>query len=583
MKTSDFKAVIDGLDKNVFKYDHEYASAAIELDKTLATKLTERQSAALLYEYDAFIVHTTETLNNPKEPRFRSHFKFTQGHIDYYSKRLSSKNPLIRQRIADILWEYGGGSLNKGEVGRVLVHSSLEAVDLLSSEELEFERLDCATRALQVARMLNRQPSDLSMKASRSVMQLIESYVADDQVRYTLKLLNGVLAIPNLFTKDELIRCREVSEMGITHFQKENVNFTLSGAFIATKHALSRVIDPKKYDGKLLAKEAAQNQVDEAERRTDSPMVQQHFLTEAEKILKDAGLNDEAHQVRMRVEALGKSEDYEEQFKEFSFETKIPEEHIEELEKLLTKYDDVAAVIAVSPNFIPSWTRSKQTADNDKTTYISEIFTTSTIDENGMVIAIERDDSRKRALRYYQPETELKLTLLHRLLRVLITKNKISFTNFEHQFGKLRIIDNNLYESIKYALELYLQGGKHCYAAALILSTKLEDFMWKLLPIMETEQYIFERDGATQSPKTMGKFLPEMKSFIGDDLYELLNYTLVNKAHLNLRNKIGHGRTHINLDNEIICVRLIQLFSALLIHLDLTPKEHGEDTDKQNN
>lgn len=571
MGTQDFNDILTALDENVFKYDHQYVNAAVELHKAHEASMTAKQKAQMQFEADAFMVHTTDTLRSPKEPRFRSHFDFTQAHFEYYAKRVkTTKSPPIKQRLADILWEYGGKEINKGDIGKILVESSLEAVNLLDQNENEFERLDCATRALQIAKFLEKQPGELSTKASSVLMTLVEDYVNKDQVRYTLELLNAVIAIPSLFSKDELKRCREVCEIGINHFKTENDNFTLRGSFVEKKYALDKIIDPATYDPKELAKDKAQSQIDEAERRTDSPMVQQHFLVEAEKILKDAGLNDEARAARLRVEDIGKSEGYDKQFQEFSFETRIPQEEIDQLEAVLTKYEDVSAVIAISPNFIPSWTRSVEAANNDNETHISDLFTSTTIDDNGMVVAVEKDDSRKRTLRYYNSEVELKLSFLRKLLRKLISEDKINAASFEHQFKKLDIIDKNLGESVRHAIDLYLLGGKNCYSAALILSTQLEDFMWKMLPLMETEQYIFEKDGITQSPKTMGWFLQEMKDFFGEDLYELMHYTLTDKAHHNLRNKIGHGKTHINMDNEMICVRMIQLFAALLVHVNLT-------------
>lgn len=571
MGTQEFADIIAMLDKGVYKYDHQYVNAAAELQKKHKANLTDEQKKQIQFEMDAFLVHTTDTLQSSDEPRFRSHFVFQQDHLDYYFNRLkTSKSPIIRQRLADILWEYGSKGINKGDVGKTLVESSLEAARLLDQRENEFERLDCITRALQMARYLEKQPGDLSIRAVAELLQLMEDYVTNNQIRYTLELLNAVIAVPSLFNKDELKRCREVSLMGIKHFRIENDNFTLRDSFIEAKYALDKLIYPATFDAKQLARDKAQTQIDEAERRTDSPMVQQHFLIEAEKIYKDAGLNDEARKVRLRVEAIGKSEGYDQQFQEFSFETTIPQDHIDQLEALLTKYDDISAVIAISQNFMPSWARSLKTAENDTESHISDLFTSSTIDDNGMVVAVERDDKRKRALRYFTPEVELKLSLLRKLLRKLVNDGKISEVSFEHQFKKLDVIDTNLGESVRYAIDLYLQGDKNCYSAALILSTQLEDFMWKLLPLMETEQYIFENDGVTQSPKTMGWYLLEMKDFFGDDLYELMHYTLTNKSHLNLRNKIGHGKTHINVDNEMICVRLIQLFAALLVHVNLS-------------
>src|SRR5690606_31207030 len=110
------------------------------LHKAHEANLTNTQKKQLQYEADAFMVHTTDTLRSPNEPRLRSHFDFTKEHLAYYAKRLkSTQSPLIQQRLADILWEYGSKDLNKGDVGKTLVLSSLEAAKLLDQQENEFE------------------------------------------------------------------------------------------------------------------------------------------------------------------------------------------------------------------------------------------------------------------------------------------------------------------------------------------------------------------------------------------------------------------------------------------------------------
>ena len=75
-------------------------------------------------------------------------------------------------------------------------------------------------------------------------------------------------------------------------------------------------------------------------------------------------------------------------------------------------------------------------------------------------------------------------------------------------------------------------------------------------------QYIFESDGITQSPKTLGWILPEIKELIGEDLYELANYVLIDKARLNIRDRVAHGKTDINSQNLNYCIRVLQLLAV---------------------
>jgi hypothetical protein len=266
---------------------------------------------------------------------------------------------------------------------------------------------------------------------------------------------------------------------------------------------------------------------------------------------------------------LAKSEGYDKQFQSFTFETVIPQKEIDKVLELLKKYPDTAALIAISPNFITKWSEQKEYADKAPAS-ITDLVTQSTINEDGMTVAVGGDSERTKVMRYYQPQIEFKLSLLANLLQKLVDEKAITAKNFELQFKKIEAIDKDCWESVKHGLKLYLEGDY--YAASLILTTQLENFIFRLLPVMGIEQYFFESDGRTQSPKTLGKFLPEIKGVVSEDVYELLNYTLIDKANLNLRNKVGHGKTNINSGNNLTCVRLLQLFSCLLVNVNISKK-----------
>jgi hypothetical protein len=573
MKEADFQKALSEAESQIHKWDHEYANDFSAVLKAHDAELTTEQKQQLNYEIAASLSVTADTTQQKSIHRLRNNPGYTDDQLKYYFERAKvCKNPVIRQRYFDVLWEKGGKGFNKHDIGVGLVDSSLEIVKILEHDN-EFERLDNLNRAIQISVFMEKQGGSNIDKSVAALRAQLGKYAEESKYRYALDLIDTTISFKQLFNVDDLTTCHAICEKAIEHYAKTDINFTLRGAFIERLYNLKKLIDPSSFDSKARAKDLAQNSIDEAERRTDSLMVQQFFLIQAEKIYKDAGLTTEAKGIRKRVEAIGKDDVFEDQFHQFSFEQEIPKELIDTLRDQLTKAPDTTALIALSPNFRPSWSEAEENNRNAENQSLTDFLVTpTTIDDNGMTIAVDNSSAeRKGAMRYFQSATEFRVFMAAGLMRDLIGKKVITIKSFEMQFSKLKGIDKDLYDSVKHGLKLFLKGDY--YPASLILTTKLEDFMSRLLPAMGIEQYFFESDSRTQSPKTLKQILEDMKPIIGDDLYELFVYALIDKRYHNLRHLVAHGRTSVNdKDNLQRCVRVIQLFGCLLVNVQTKPK-----------
>lgn len=592
MKTADFKELVRSVEENRFKWKHEYSMGFEAIIKDHEKELTKQQAQGLRADAIAFRYMTRDTTKDKNDERIKPSMVYADGStfpdmakelndtvFDYYEKRLAEcTNPVMRLRYADILWEKDKRIKNKLPLAKQLVESALEASSVFDHDN-ELERVDCLNRALQVSLSVGKAGEGLTILVTTAVVARLKKLRDESNIRFTLELIETVIRFNKQFAKDDFVLCREICEIAIKHYSEENDNFTLRGAFVQKSHELNKLLNPASYDAKAAARDFAQTRIDEAEKRTDSLFVQQHFLREAHKILQDAGLTAEAAELLKRIEAIGKDEHFDEQFKEVSFTQEIPREVIEALEGLLKKNADTAALIAISPNFMPKWSEAVKSAAADKNTYISDMIATPVrYDDNGMAIAVGSGDAEfRKTMRYFQTSAEFKLSQLGRLLRKLIKDGVITADNFTKQLGKLQYIDEPTYKSITHGLKLYLEGGaENFYAASLILTTQLENLMFLLLPKMEVSQYIAEKDGQTHSPKTIGWFLKEIKEALGDDVYRLCDYTLIDKSNLNLRNEIGHGKTKITDENELVCVRMIQLISVLCVMINVEEKPKAD-------
>lgn len=579
MKTADFNKVYAEAESGVFKFDYQYGDAFNNFARDHEKELTDEQRNILRREVEAFRFSTVDTTQEKNRDRLQPMFGYTNGtewpdktkvkedDLDYYLQRAKDcKNEVMRFRYLDVVWELDKRK-SKHLVGIDLVEAAIKAGNVMEHDN-ELDRVDCLNRALQVSVQLGKTGKTLIEKSTEEIRKNLKRLDNEGNIRYTLELIETVIEFKKLFTQEDIEYCTNLCDKGVEHYSKDNDNFFLREAFINRQFELKQILNPEKDDVKQRAHKLAASQIEEAERRTDSLIVQQHFLAIAQKIYKDAGMTKEAKELGQRIERLGKGTDVTKDFKEFSVTQRIPQEYIDAVKEVLIKNEDTCAVIAISPHFVPSWGKSEESAKKETQTFISDMIANVTYNNDGVPIAITPGDTEyKKIIRYFQTDTELKVTLLVKFLRELINDKTIKLKNFEIQFKKIHDFDDSTWQSIKHGLKKYIQGDT--YSASLILTTQLEDFIFRLLPLMEVEQYVQEPDG-TYSPKTLKPMLNEIREYIGEDLFQLIFYTLVDKAHHNLRNQVGHGKTKItDEDNELKCVRLIQIFALLLVRLNI--------------
>src|SRR5258708_34386381 len=126
MQEQEYQALVNSIEQNIFKYDHDYVNAIIALLKEHEAALSEEHTTWLKNEVAAFIVGTVDTTQNRKQPRLRPDNDFTNEQLIYYLSRSEQcTNPVMRQRYLDILWEKGK-KLNKRAVVEQLIASILE-------------------------------------------------------------------------------------------------------------------------------------------------------------------------------------------------------------------------------------------------------------------------------------------------------------------------------------------------------------------------------------------------------------------------------------------------------------------------
>ena len=581
MTDKELNNLIEAIDKESFKWDFEYSKAfeAIYTDNEKA--LSDSQKKSLSWDILLFRLRTINRSEEPNQPRFAPMLEYTDGSIfpdpdkfspeaiTYFRKRANTTNhPTLKARYLDFVWEKGGKA-DKFETGKEMVAAYIEAFKSYPHDN-EIEKLDCLYRAIEVALALeSKKPGSLTKLVFAELGGYVENLHKDKRYRWLLDAIQ--IAINNKSaSKDKLKTYLAYIDEAIEHFTKVDDNFTLREAFYKLKGEASRAAG-QPYTPQLEAEDIAKSYIAEAERRTDSIFVQQHFYGEAAEVYRKAGMTEKVDEMVRKIRELGQSEDYDKQFKAFSHGIVIPNEEIDRLKRALGSGTDLPLILGLSKNFVPDWEAAAKLATEMSKKYpMQRLFTNTTIGSEGYAIANSNTDE-DYTLQQFHTQASLKHSFNKQFLREKIEKKEVSFSDFTKLFRKIKLIDEDTYQTIRQGLRAYFK--KDYLSANLILTTQLEDLLRKLMPMFglnptrqhPTEKRVFEE-------KTLNRILLEYRPILGDNTYYNLVYVLIDKRHHCLRHKDAHGFIKAKDNNELYASIVIQLYCILLAPLQIKHK-----------
>ncbi len=581
MNNKSFQASVDAIETQKYKYTFEIANAFKSI--TAENKLSSKQSEILEAEFILFRFMTHYELSDRSESRFRPFIKYangdsfpkkslvTQERLDYYLKRAAeTKNPAMKARYLDINFEYNT-NIDKAEIIPELLTAYIKASQ---TEGLgnEMSQIDSIVRAFLLGLLYKDEHSHEYEAAKKNLILSIRS-LAEENLRWCLELLEVVVEYKNEFTSDQLIFCYRTAKKGESHYRKIGSSLVILENYVSLKHKLAKIVDIDSYDPLTVAREDAELYLNEADMRKDSPLIQQMHLLKAEKILRNAGLNQEANVLHKRVEAIGKTPEFNETFNSFSFEHEIPSEELEKLRVEVVRHDDKLALIAFSRNFFPSWGDAKKEASAEQYASISDMINTITYNSDGMPIAKASTNRKLRgAIRYYDTSMNICSMLLFVTLRKIINDGDLTLDELDVQLKKLKKLNGATYESVRLGFE-HLFAGRYFEALA-ILVPQLEDMLADVVGVFGMSRYR-QSDEDIVEYKTLVPILNDLKKILGNDIYHFLHYQLVDPSRENLRNIIGHGKLKLSTPGlDIKSIIVLQIYLIVLESI----KPVGEDS-----
>ena len=572
MSDDDFNALISELEARSYKYDFQIADAFREINNENETNAS--QSEILESNFIAFRFMT----RNDDDKRFKPVAEYTNGavfpdektevtqdRLDYWLERAEATiNPIMRARYYDLNYEFNN-NLDKVEVARKTVQSYIAAskVEGLGNE---MDIIDSVTRAFLLALKYKEQSPDVFVSARDNLVSTINRF-ASDNLRWCLELIEVVVEHHDDFSDEQILEIKNLTDKGVEYYQNIGDSFMILESYLKVNREMTVIATPDEYDADVAVQANAQLYIDEADSRVDSLFVQQMHLLQAEKILRDGGLNAEANKIHGRIEAMAKDPEFASNFQAFQFEQAIPQEEIDKLIESFDKAEDKGQLLAFAPVFMPSWKASKKSGTTEQYASISDIVKSVTLNEDNMPIARAPENPKlRRTMRYYDASVQTSGAILVLTVSSALKAGKFNLEDVMPQLEKIKSINEKTYNSVLLGFEYFFEGKY--FEALSILLPQIEDLMADVMVGMGISRYR-QRDEDLVEYKTLGPILSALKKSYGDDIYHFLHYKLIDEGKENLRNFNGHGKLKVdspNLDQKAMSV--IQAYMCVLAPLN---------------
>ena len=562
------------------QYDFLFADAFAEhVDKD---KKNSKDNTLLRYEYDLFRLMTINKYEQKSKSRFEPSItytngdvwpdksSFTQEQLDYYRQRAEvTTNSVMKARYIDIVYELDKKSRSP-EFAEKLVDAYLDAHSSTSSLT-GIKQIDQLARALTVSKAWVKQKPQLLEKSKQAIVAELDRYMASEP-RWALDLLEIIADEPKVFEDQDKQHFVQLAQQGMEHYKK-NPNISIRESYTKVANKLSKVFNIK-YDPRLAARELAQTYIDEALAREDSKLVQQHFYKEALAVFKKAGLKTEADQMIKKIEDIGKSDDFDKEFQEFSFEVPIEKKIFDDLKTRILDSDDKAAPLGIAGDFVPSWNKSVELGEKEPASFTA-IFSQTHIDKDGIPIQKKSDEKTRQAMIYYESDFSFRQLLIDQTYGSLIDEGKISKADFENQFKKIKLIDEDTWRSVDKGLDLFFMGED--FAAISILVPQFESMLYGMSRVLLGSTQHVSRDSSSINSKILNGVLDGLEQTFGNDMVFDLKYLFTDPTGINLRNLIAHGGLKAVHKNRPHALLVIQAYLRVLVRLRPTEQQKGSD------
>jgi len=474
---------------------------------------------------------------------FPSIKEITPSIIKYWEKRaIESKNPLLKTRYADLVWDFSEkikGAKPDYKVDVVVIENSIE----IANKDLHKYQVSVITklrRALSLALSLNDK--EIIRKVKDAIIAYENKVAEDDKLgswgfSFDLLLKNkNVQLTPE--EKDRIIRDLEKRLERLS--KSSDYNFWAAES-VALRLADYYNIIKKKEDAKRVILTYGKI-VKAAVSIQPSAQVAIEWLEKLYHTYMQYGLKDATDEISIEMRKLGAKADSE--LKTIKASATIPTEEIEKFINALIDGDLKTALARITVHYIPKKGEAiKQLDDLSKKASIQFLFTRKIQDSAGRIVATVgplEDDFDGHVISQIAENMSLSSIFLRDTIKALICKFDLEAETIVDYLYESPIFEENRRAFIAKGIEKYLNRN---YIVALhILIPQIEALIRNLEEKTGGVVLKSARSGGFNY-RTLDDMLwdENIRGVLGEDATLYFRVLLVDPRGWNLRNNICHG------------------------------------------
>ncbi len=479
----------------------------------------------------------------------------------------SAKNPMMRARYADLVWEFGrrlGDAKRDHSCALIATEAYVEAANK-QLYTFSIEGVRWIVRALDIATATNnkdgaRAAADalLSLVAGDQNLRNMGTWIAPFDYLYDKKgLLTPEQSAKIIADLEDILARTSVPD-------PEKNEFDPFGAQAAAerlaqhyrrqsaKAEVERVV--KSYGGafEFVAKEA-------------SPMLAMAWLQPVIERYEQENLKADAE--RVQILAAEKGANVASDLKIYSVEAEIDAEKIEaEIELLIGGDEFDKAMMRVADRFIPETKFARSLVeDRKKTAPLLSMIRSVIVRSDGQPEAVIDPDDEEGTL-HHQINQYMAFGqgMLRHSLRRLFEKFSVSAEDLVRFVYQSPIFLESRRALLQSGVQAYFDGD--FIKAVHVLVPQVEDTLRSLaaksaIPVYKT---VRAASGITDV-KSMNNILEDqrVRNMLTEDLWRYLTVLYIDRRGLNLRNDLAHGLVNTESFNTLICDRVIHSLMVL--------------------
>jgi len=458
--------------------------------------------------------------------------------VEYFRRRADSvRNPVLRARYADFLWDETG----EHQFARQAATAHVECVQVYLSGEQAHHGMESLRRALELSAALSDK--ELLGRTREYVVQTVERMVAvrgQVELAWGLEGIHALLQSRRWRDRKMLARLVEAARQG-TQFCRETEGLHLERSFLEAEAALlSRLGDA---EGAQHARaERAASFEREGDSQSDSGLIAAHCYQQAAQAYSDIGMAP-SHLNRLKLkidDAYGRAGA---EMGTIQWEVTID---FGEFDKSLEGLKQVACpgcvmALAADESLIPDWEESKRLSKEIGQKHpLQQIIPRDTLRGRRRVARASTDDELREeaALRQYSIDLGLRQAYLSRAFTILRRDAHLSEDNITAVLSECPLVGDRL-DILARGVERYFAGD--WISCIHVLVPQIEQILRNLLQALGLPTTKIQGDVTREKDLDDILSTPEVREVLGERTARYFEFVLIHQRGWNLRHDVAHG------------------------------------------